>query len=556
MEFIEEPMNLEQATNTFLIDLQNRLQHEDKNLEMYGFPLPLKRDTELEREKLKFSVHSQSALYERLDTQFPNNDEQQRIFDTIIDAVVNASNNKRFFFIDGPGGTGKTTIVKKLIAAIRALGHLVKVCASTTLAATNYDDACSAHSLFKYPVVQEEDKDTEVRTECLLRNTERYILLQNTAIVFWDEFISNHRELFEAVLRALAGLRTIFVCIGDFRQILPVITNGNAMDTINACISLSPSWSLFKRLRLKINIRLQLHDSHSSQAETLLAIGEGRSCDDAIIMSEDTNNYSMQIGLPNIDFIESSNATFSIEWLYGSELPHHVTNVNSAILTATNESVDEWNTIVQAKNPNETYELYSHDSFCDVDDPHGYLSQCLSESVLNSFNANGVPTHELHLKVNDICLVTRCMKAVDLATNTRVQIMSISNRIIRVRVLDDPHRPHVLIPKIRFKFRLKYCQSYKMMRRQFPLRLAYSFNYNRAQGQTLHKVLLDARVPHFEHGHLYVAMSRHRNPPNIKIFLNSEQLHVHPYDHQKYMPVIPNVVYPLIISSCYTTVVP
>ena len=70
--------------------------------------------------------------------------------------------------------------------------------------------------------------------------------------------------------------------------------------------------------------------------------------------------------------------------------------------------------------------------------------------------------------------------------------MSISRRIIRVRVLDDPHRPHVLIPKIRFKFRLKYGQSYKMMRCQFPVRLAYAFTYNRAQGQTLHKVLLDA----------------------------------------------------------------
>ena len=53
----------------------------------------------------------------------------------------------------------------------------------------------------------------------------------------WDEFISNDRELFEAVFRALTGLRLIFVCIGYFRQILPVITNGNAMDTINACIS-------------------------------------------------------------------------------------------------------------------------------------------------------------------------------------------------------------------------------------------------------------------------------------------------------------------------------
>ena len=86
---------------------------------------------------------------------------------------------------------------------------------STTLAATNYDDACSAHSTFKFPVVQEEDIDAE----CNLHNTQRYILLHHTAIVVWDEFISNDRELFEAVFRALTGLRLIFVCIGYFRQI-------------------------------------------------------------------------------------------------------------------------------------------------------------------------------------------------------------------------------------------------------------------------------------------------------------------------------------------------
>ena len=105
-----------------------------------------------------------------------------------------------------------------------------------------------------------------------------------------------------------------------------------------------------------------------------------------MIMSEDTNSYSMQIGLPNIDYFESSNVNAAMEWIYTSQVSHHLSNINSAILTATNESVDEWNNIVQAKNHGETFELYSHDSFCDVDDPHGYLSECLSE-LKNGLNA-------------------------------------------------------------------------------------------------------------------------------------------------------------------------
>jgi hypothetical protein len=107
------------------------------------------------------------------------------------------------------------------------------------------------------------------------------------------------------------------------------------------------------------------------------------------------------------------------------------------------------------------------------------------------------------------------------ATNTRVQLIHITDKIIKVRILDQTSHQAVLIPRIRFKFRLKYGQSYSMMRCQFPLRLAYAFTYNKAQGQTLHKILLDCRKPPFEHGHLYVAM---------------------------FMAVIPNIVYPTIIS--------
>ena len=83
---------------------------------MYEFPLPLQRDTELERERLQYAVHSQRALYEQLDTQFPNNQtSRMSSIQLWTDAVVNTSNSKRFFFIGGPGGTGQTTIVKKLI---------------------------------------------------------------------------------------------------------------------------------------------------------------------------------------------------------------------------------------------------------------------------------------------------------------------------------------------------------------------------------------------------------------------------------------------------------
>jgi tRNA A37 threonylcarbamoyladenosine biosynthesis protein TsaE len=276
LEVATPRMNIDQANNSFLLDLQQRLKREDKSLIMYGFPQPLEQHTELERHRLMYNDDDQRQLYEQLDMQFPNNEDQQHVYETIMDAVTNPLPNKRHFFIDGPGGTGKTTIVKNLIASIRALDHIALVAASTTLAATNYDNASSAHSLFNYPVVEEEDRDMENRVECQLRGTERYILLQHCTIIFWEEFISNHKELYEAVECALIGLPIIFVTIGDFRQILPVVLNCRVEDTINSCISSSPVWSKFKRLRLKINIRLQndIGETSTLTAEALLAIGK------------------------------------------------------------------------------------------------------------------------------------------------------------------------------------------------------------------------------------------------------------------------------------------
>jgi ATP-dependent exoDNAse (exonuclease V) alpha subunit len=71
-----------------------------------------------------------------------------------------------------------------------------------------------------------------------------------------------------------------------------------------------------------------------------------------------------------------------------------------------------------------------------------------------------------------------------------------------------------------------------MMRIQFPLRLAYAMTYNKCQGQTMKKVLLDISNPPFAHGHLYVALTRHQYQ-DIKIICMSEQIYEN--DNQTYV---------------------
>jgi hypothetical protein len=165
----------------------------------------------------------------------------------------------------------------------------------------------------------------------------------------------------------------------------------------------------------------------------------------------------------------------------------------------------------------------------------------LTQDVLNSFDHLSVPSHQLLLKIGDICLMIRNLsKRYGLANNTRVRILQITQHSLRVQTLTDRPKSATL-PRICFKFRLPFQESDEMMRIQFPLRLAYAMTYNKCQGQTMKKVLLDISNPPFAHGHLYVALSRVTNYQDIKIICMSEQI----YENA---PVINNVTYSELIE--------
>jgi hypothetical protein len=100
-----------------------------------------------------------------------------------------------------------------------------------------------------------------------------------------------------------------------------------------------------------------------------------------------------------------------------------------------------------------------------------------------------------------------------------------------------------------------------MLRTQFPLRLAYSMTYNKGQGQTFHKTLLDITTSPFAHGHLYVGDSRVRSSNNVRFFLD-ESYQTHIIDPNEFLvfgvqfceefftaPVITNVVHRSILQK-------
>ena len=258
-------------------------------MEAYGLPSPQNDKTELQKELLRYDIREQKDIYERLCDSHPSTDEQQNVFDGVVSAVMNPSKDNRLHSLCGIAGSGKTTVAEKIATYLRSKGKIVLLCAATTLACQNYNSiggAWTAHRLTKFPVLEDDDRDFEDNAQCRcvrttilysfinyfvyvifhirnvlymelyirLENTQRLELLQNCGLIIWDEFFSNHREILESLYTFLPE-STIILCMGDGRQILPIV-RGGAADTIAATFTSSPLWPQFRQWNLTKNMRI------------------------------------------------------------------------------------------------------------------------------------------------------------------------------------------------------------------------------------------------------------------------------------------------------------
>ena len=65
---------------------------------------------------------------------------------------------------------------------------------------------------------------------------------------------------------------------------------------------------------------------------------------------------------------------------------------------------------------------------------------------------------------------------------------------------------------------------FQLVRRQFPIRLAFAMTINKSQGQTIPYMGLYLLNPVFSHGQLYVALSRVQSKNNIKILVKNGEV--------------------------------
>jgi hypothetical protein len=202
-----------------------------------------------------------------------------------LDAVL--KEEPAVFFLDGPGGSGKTFTFAALLAAVRArrnasgefAGNIAIATASSGIAATLLPGGRTAHSTFTIPLILDQG------VTCFMsKHSARASLLKEARLIVWDECSMFHRHAFETVDRLVRDIMNApevpfggkcIVFGGDFRQILPVIPGASAAETLEMCINASPLRAqVTATFRLTINVRL-VTNAGNSYPEYLRSVGEG-----------------------------------------------------------------------------------------------------------------------------------------------------------------------------------------------------------------------------------------------------------------------------------------
>ena len=126
--------------------------------------------------------------------------QQKHVLDVVTTAVD--SGNGALFFIDGPGGTGKTFVENLLLSYVRSTGGIALSVASSGIASILLDGGRTSHSRFKIPLDIQQDSICDIKAQTSLAD-----LIRRTKLIIWDEAPAQHRYCFEAVHRTFKDIR-------------------------------------------------------------------------------------------------------------------------------------------------------------------------------------------------------------------------------------------------------------------------------------------------------------------------------------------------------------
>ncbi|XP_071939107.1 uncharacterized protein [Coffea arabica] len=444
------------------------------------------------------------------------------------------------FFIDGPGGTGKSFLYKALLATVRSRGDIALATTTSRAAASILPGGRTAHFCFKIPLQQEINSTCNISKQSAISK-----LVQLAWLIIWDEAAMAKKyaiESFDRLLKDLLSFDSIFsgkviVFCGDFQQTLPVVRKGQREDYISTSLVNSYLWPHLEKIRLTENMRAR---SDPSFSDFLLKIGDRT--EPTILVNKIKLPSSMLI--PFID--DTTSLNLLINTVYASLFDFLTSSsavTNRAILSTTNETDQEVNQILIQRFPGQETRYISFDQTLDP------TKQADHGDFLNSIQPPGLPPHELILKpMCPVILLRNLNPAQGLCNGTRLICLNFDKNVIHAEIFVGIHiGKHVFIPRIPLHSSNDESYPIPFKRTQFPISLCFAMTINKSQGQTLDFVGIYLKEPVFSHGQLYVALSRAKTSANVKILLRPVTVHSTETSYTR------NIVYHEILAAAADT---
>ena len=251
----------------------------DKTLNDFNLPLPTKTREELiafpciEQKHLQNKYIDKNYEHQQYESMCSSmNTEQLSVINSLLDELkdIKNRNTSKCYFIDAPGGTGKTYCLNAFIHYCLSKEVNIIVTAYSGVAANLLLNGRTSHSQFKFPLCQ----DTADCTKGTLKGTESLgKALYAADVIILDEGPMLHKKYWELLHNNCVDLHHRFnphllrtfhtpfagkliIGSGDLRQTLPIKRYSDRTKIGQSVMNRSYLWVHFKELHLSINERV------------------------------------------------------------------------------------------------------------------------------------------------------------------------------------------------------------------------------------------------------------------------------------------------------------
>jgi ATP-dependent DNA helicase PIF1 len=400
-------------------------------------------------------------------------------------------------FITGPGGTGKTRLVKFLLDYAKSIGKNTQVCAMTGCAAVLLQ--CNARTIHSWSGIKLAKGPKNKVIEATLRNKHALKAWRSAKCLILDEISMLSKKIFEIIeevarsarksTAVFGGLQVIF--IGDFYQLPPVSTDGEP-DTERFCFE-SPIWKTVFKQENHIELKTIFRQTDPLYIDILLQVRNGKLDEDKKTILEGYVNRVFDADKHN--------------------------GCVPTKLFAIRSKVDYVNSLMFSKIEEKEFVM----EHCYRIDCLTYLDsgKIISPDLLQKCNSLSMVEKEAELE--QILNNSQCNKILRLKKGAAVMCtinLDMDNEICNGSqgiIIDIVENGDTITPVVKFsngiirRIERHYWQSEEypaLAVGQYPLCLAWALTIHKIQGATLAMAEIDIGRTIFEYGQTYVALSR------------------------------------------------